>query len=203
MSNRRLVIENAADFGRVAVMYGGFSSEREVSLDTGAAVLSALQSRDIDAYGWDPAEKSLTEFSTEGFDRVWIALHGTGGEDGGLQGMLKWLNTPYTGSGILASAVAMLAIELARRTHAPGLTYINCIGAVNPRIDAALRMIDRERAALPVDEEEATALAAELASAFGRPLKPTVMWDHPTPTALARHLAGTDGTTSAVSPVRS
>ncbi len=107
MSNRRLVIENAADFGRVAVMYGGFSSEREVSLDTGAAVLSALQSRDIDAYGWDPAEKSLTEFSTEGFDRVWIALHGTGGEDGGLQGMLQWLNTPYTGSGILASAVAM------------------------------------------------------------------------------------------------
>ena len=57
MSNRRIVIENAADFGRVAVMYGGFSSEREVSLDTGAAVLSALQSRDIDAYGWDPAEK--------------------------------------------------------------------------------------------------------------------------------------------------
>ncbi len=107
MSNRRVVIENAADFGRVAVMYGGFSSEREVSLDTGAAVLSALQSRDIDAYGWDPAEKRLTEFATEGFDRVWIALHGTGGEDGGLQGMLQWLNTPYTGSGILASAVAM------------------------------------------------------------------------------------------------
>jgi D-alanine-D-alanine ligase len=107
MIDRRIVIENAADFGRVAVMYGGFSSEREVSLDTGAAVLFALQSRDIDAHGWDPAEKSLTEFATEGFDRVWIALHGTGGEDGGLQGMLQWLNTPYTGSGILASAVAM------------------------------------------------------------------------------------------------
>ena len=107
MSNQRVVIDNAADFGRVAVMYGGFSSEREVSLDTGAAVLSALQSRGIDAHGWDPAEKNLTEFATAGFDRVWIALHGTGGEDGCLQGMLQWLNTPYTGSGILASAVAM------------------------------------------------------------------------------------------------
>ncbi len=107
MSERRSVIENAADFGRVAVMYGGFSSEREVSLDTGAAVTEALQSRGIDASGWDPADKGLGEFAAAGFDRVWIALHGTGGEDGALQGMLQWLNTPYTGSGILASALAM------------------------------------------------------------------------------------------------
>ena len=107
MSERRIVIDNAADFGRVAVIYGGFSSEREVSLDTGAAVLAALQSRGIDASGWDPAEKNLTELAPAGFDRVWIALHGAGGEDGALQGTLQWLNTPYTGSGILASAVAM------------------------------------------------------------------------------------------------
>ena len=107
MSDPRIVIENAAEFGRVAVMYGGFSSEREVSLDSGAAVLAALRARGIDATGWDPAEKKLTDFAAAGFDRVWIALHGPGGEDGGLQGMLQWLNTPYTGSGILASAVAM------------------------------------------------------------------------------------------------
>ena len=107
MSEKRIVIENAADFGRVAVMYGGFSSERDVSLESGAAVLAALQSRGIDASGWDPAEKNLTELGAAGFDRVWNALHGPGGEDGGLQGTLQWLDTPYTGSGILASAVAM------------------------------------------------------------------------------------------------
>jgi len=107
MNERRIVVGNAADFGRVAVVYGGNSSEREVSLDSGAAVLAALQSRNIDAVGWDPAEKDLTEFAAAEFDRVWIALHGPGGEDGGLQGTLQWLNTPYTGSGILASALAM------------------------------------------------------------------------------------------------
>jgi D-alanine-D-alanine ligase len=107
MSDQRIPIENATDFGRVAVMYGGFSSEREVSLDTGAAVLAALQSRGIDAIGWDPAERSMVEFVAADFDRVWIALHGPGGEDGALQGMLQWLNVPYTGSNILASALAM------------------------------------------------------------------------------------------------
>lgn len=104
---RRIVVGDAADFGRVAVMFGGFSSEREVSLDTGNAVLAALQSRGIDAVGWDPAEKTMHDFDEAGFDRVWIALHGTGGEDGAVQGALQWLDTPYTGSGILASALAM------------------------------------------------------------------------------------------------
>lgn len=107
MSEQRIVIENAADFGRVAVMYGGSSSEREVSLDTGSAVLSALQSRGVDATGWDPAEHDMSAFAAAKFDRAWIALHGPGGEDGALQGVLQWLNTPYTGSGILASALAM------------------------------------------------------------------------------------------------
>ena len=107
MSDQRVQVENAADFGRVAVMYGGFSSEREVSLDTGAAVLAALQSRGVDAVDWDPAERDMIEFVAADFDRVWIALHGPGGEDGALQGMLQWLNMPYTGSGILASALAM------------------------------------------------------------------------------------------------
>jgi len=82
----RSVIDHGGDFGRVAVMLGGSSVEREVSLDSGGAVLKALQSRGVDAHAWDPAEKSLVEFAKAGFDRVWIALHGTGGEDGSLQG---------------------------------------------------------------------------------------------------------------------
>lgn len=105
--DHRHVITDAADFGRVAVMLGGRSSEREVSLDTGAAVLKALQARGVDASAWDPAERPLVEFANAGFDRVWIALHGPGGEDGALQGLLQWLDVPYTGSGVMASAIAM------------------------------------------------------------------------------------------------
>ena len=107
MRERRKHVESARDFGRVAVMFGGFSSEREVSLDTGAAVLQALQESGIDAHAWDPAEHTLAEFAAAGFERVWIALHGSGGEDGALQGALEWLDTPYTGSGVMASAIAM------------------------------------------------------------------------------------------------
>jgi len=104
---RRREVETARDFGRVAVMLGGYSSEREVSLQTGNAVLAALQGRGVDAHPWDPAAHSLSEFAAAGFDRVWIALHGPGGEDGALQGALEWLDTPYTGSGVMASAIAM------------------------------------------------------------------------------------------------
>jgi len=104
---RRHVVADAAEFGRVAVMLGGDSSEREVSLDTGAAVLEALTVEGVDAHAWDPAEKTMAQFASAGFDRVWIALHGPGGEDGALQGALQWLDTPYTGSGVMASAIAM------------------------------------------------------------------------------------------------
>ena len=107
VASTRVQIETAGDFGRVAVLYGGFSSEREVSLDTGIAVLEALQSRNVDAHGWDPAERPVRELVDAGFDRVWIALHGPGGEDGALQGALQWLQLPYTGSGVMASAIAM------------------------------------------------------------------------------------------------
>jgi len=107
IDEQRIVVANPADFGRVAVMLGGFSSEREVSLDSGNAVLAALRKQGVDAFGWDPAERTMREFADAGFDRVWIALHGPGGEDGALQGALQWLNTPYTGSGVMASALAM------------------------------------------------------------------------------------------------
>lgn len=104
--SRRLVTD-AGEFGRVAVMLGGISAEREVSLDTGNAVLDALCLRGVNAEAWDPAHRGIVEFAQEGFDRVWLALHGTGGEDGSIQGALQWLNTPYTGSGVMASAIAM------------------------------------------------------------------------------------------------
>ena len=94
-------------FGKVAVMLGGKSAEREVSLRSGRAVLAALCSLGIDAYPFDPAEKPLEQLHVEGYNRVFIALHGRGGEDGTLQGALDWLGIPYTGSGVLASALAM------------------------------------------------------------------------------------------------
>jgi D-alanine-D-alanine ligase len=121
IQEQRCMIGEATDFGRVAVMLGGDSSEREVSLDTGTAVLNALVSRGIDARAWDPAEKSIGEFATAGFDRVWIALHGPGGEDGALQGALQWLNVPYTGSGVMASAIAMDKVRSKHLFRAAGI----------------------------------------------------------------------------------
>ncbi len=118
---QRQLVTNVGDFGRVAVMLGGDSSEREVSLDTGAAVLQALQSKGVDAEAWDPAENTMREFASAGFDRVWIALHGPGGEDGALQGMLQWLEIPYTGSGVMASAIAMDKVRSKHLFRAAGI----------------------------------------------------------------------------------
>jgi D-alanine-D-alanine ligase len=118
---QRRVVTDASEFGRVAVMLGGHSSEREVSLDSGAAVLKALQSKGVDAHPWDPAERSMSEFAIAGFDRVWIALHGPGGEDGALQGLLQWLEIPYTGSGVMASAVAMDKVRSKHLFRAAGI----------------------------------------------------------------------------------
>lgn len=121
LRERRRPVDDAREFGRVAVMFGGFSSEREVSLDTGAAVLAALRERGVDAHAWDPADRSLVEFAGAGFNRVWVALHGAGGEDGTLQGALKWLGIPYTGSGVMASAIAMDKIRSKHLFTAAGI----------------------------------------------------------------------------------
>ena len=104
LTEQRYEVHDANEFGRVAVLLGGKSSERDVSLASGEAVLTALKSRGVDAQPWDPAAKSMSELATAGFDRAWIALHGPGGEDGALQGCLEWLGIPYTGSGVMASA---------------------------------------------------------------------------------------------------
>ncbi len=118
---KRRVVTEASEFGRVAVMFGGDSCEREVSLDSGAAVLKALQSKGVDAHAWDPADKSMAEFANSGFARVWRAVHGPGGEDGALQGALQWLNTPYTGSGVMASAIAMDKVRSKHLFDAAGI----------------------------------------------------------------------------------
>jgi D-alanine-D-alanine ligase len=95
------------NFGKVAVLMGGPSAEREISLISGRAVLAALQGKGVDAHAFDPAERELFELKREGFERVFIALHGRFGEDGTVQGALEVLRIPYTGSGVMASALAM------------------------------------------------------------------------------------------------
>ncbi len=96
---------NNKKFGRVAVLMGGSSGEREVSLNSGGAVLAALQAQGVDAHAFDPREKPLHDL--ESFDRVFINLHGRFGEDGCIQGALEMLQIPYTGSGVMASAIGM------------------------------------------------------------------------------------------------
>ena len=95
------------NFGKVAVLFGGRSAEREVSLKSGAAVLAALKRSGVDAYPFDPAVQNLQALVDDGFDRVFIALHGRYGEDGTVQGALELLGIPYTGSGVMASALGM------------------------------------------------------------------------------------------------
>ena len=92
---------------KVAVLMGGKSAEREVSIMSGTGVLKALRSKGVDAHAFDPAERDLMDLKREGFARCFIAMHGRGGEDGTLQGALEWMGIPYTGSGVLGSAIGM------------------------------------------------------------------------------------------------
>src|SRR3954463_11756057 len=95
------------DFGKVAVLLGGQSAERDISLQSGNAVLAALRRRGVDAHPFDPSEQPMQALVQQGFDRAHIALHGRYGEDGTVQGALELMGLPYTGSGVLASALAM------------------------------------------------------------------------------------------------
>nr|WP_218945534.1 MULTISPECIES: D-alanine--D-alanine ligase [unclassified Acinetobacter] len=98
-------VSNASKFGKVAVLLGGKSAEREVSLDSGTAVLEALMRSGVNAEAFDPQERSVTELVN--YDRAFVVLHGRGGEDGQIQGALEWLNIPYTGTGVQGSAIGM------------------------------------------------------------------------------------------------
>ena len=111
----------STDFGKVAVLFGGTSAEREISLKSGHAVLAALQSRGVDAHAFDPAARALADLRRDGFDRVFLILHGRGGEDGTIQGALELLGIPYTGSGVMASAVGMDKWRTKLLWHGAGL----------------------------------------------------------------------------------
>ena len=160
------------EFGRVAVLFGGDSSEREVSLLSGNAVLEALRRRGVDAQGFDPRDRALPELLERGITRVWIALHGPGGEDGTLQGALEYLGVPYTGSGVMGSAIGMDKLRTKRLARAAGIMTPEAIELAGPG-DFELAL---ERLKLPLIVKPATqgssvgmtkvAHAQELAAAF-------------------------------------
>lgn len=108
-------------FGKVAVLFGGSSAEREVSIMSGTGVLDALLSQGVDAHAFDPSERELVELKREGFARCFVVLHGRHGEDGTVQGALELLGIPYTGSGVMASSVAMDKVMTKRIWEADGL----------------------------------------------------------------------------------
>ncbi len=112
---------DARSLGKVAVLMGGRSAEREVSLMSGKGVLAALQSKGVDAHAFDPAEREMGELKREGFQRCFIALHGRFGEDGTVQGALELMGIPYTGPGVMASSVAMDKLMTKRIWIAEGL----------------------------------------------------------------------------------
>lgn len=126
-----------SEFGRVGLLYGGSSSEREVSLMSGEAVHQALLNLGIDVVAIDAGENLLQSLPGYQLDRVFIALHGPGGEDGTLQGALEYLNLPYTGSGVLASALAMDKLRCKQMWRGIGL----------PTADFALLTADSDWAA--------------------------------------------------------
>ncbi len=115
-------------FGKVAVLFGGTSAEREVSLKSGKAVLQALQRQGVDAHGIDVVDNSVLEtLRSGGFARVFIVLHGRGGEDGVIQGALETLGLPYTGSGVLGSALGMDKVRTKQVWQAAGLPTPRCL----------------------------------------------------------------------------
>jgi D-alanine-D-alanine ligase len=143
---------HAGDFGRVAVLFGGDSSEREISVMTGNAVLAALKRRGVDAHPFDPRDQALPQLPSQGFDRVWIALHGPGGEDGTLQGALEYLGMPYTGSGVMGSAIAMDKLRTKQLAKAIGVATADYVVLRGPQdFDTAV-----ERLKLPMIVKPAT-----------------------------------------------
>ena len=145
-------VTDPKEFGRVAVLFGGDSTEREISLLSGKAVLEGLQRRGVDAHAFDPRDRALTALLDERFDRVWIALHGPGGEDGTLQGALEYLGVPYTGSGVMGSAIAMDKLRTKRLAHAIGVATADYVVLEGPQdFDTAI-----ERLGLPLIVKPAT-----------------------------------------------
>jgi D-alanine-D-alanine ligase len=125
VSKQQLTPPNLNHYGKVAVMFGGSSAERDVSLNSGKAVLQGLLDMGVDAHTFDPSEQPLTQLLVEKFERVVIMLHGRGGEDGSLQGALQQLNLPYSGTGVLGSALCMDKIRSKQVWQSLGLPTAN------------------------------------------------------------------------------
>lgn len=117
---------------KIAVLFGGTSAEREVSLNSGAAVLAGLREGGVDAHPVDPRDVDITQLKKQGFKKAFIALHGRGGEDGTLQGLLELIQLPYTGSGVMASAISM--DKLAQQVAVAGCRITGrAVGGADPR----------------------------------------------------------------------
>ena len=164
--------QNAADFGKTAVLLGGDSSEREISLLSGQAVLDALKRRGVDAHPFDPQQKPLEGLLHEGFARAFIALHGPGGEDGAMQGALEWLGVPYTGSGVLASALTMDKLKTKRVVMGAGCAAPDyAVLSSTADLPAALQRIGLPMMVKPASQGSSVGItkvksAAELPQAF-------------------------------------
>jgi D-alanine-D-alanine ligase len=165
--------QSAADFGKVAVLLGGDSSEREISLLSGNAVLAALKRRGVNAHAFDPQELAVQSLASQGFDRVWIALHGPGGEDGAMQGALEWLGIPYTGSGVLASALTMDKLKTKRVVVGAGYVAPDYAVLASPAdLPGALERIGLPLMVKPASQGSSVGItkvktAAELPRAYG------------------------------------
>jgi len=165
-------VTSAKDFGKTAVLLGGDSSEREISLLSGNAVLAALQRRGVDAHAFDPKDRPIQALRSEGFERVWIALHGPGGEDGTMQGALEWIGVPYTGSGVLASALTMDRLKTKRVVVGAGYAAPEYAVLSSPAdLDAALKRIGLPMMVKPASQGSSVGMtkvkaAVELMSAY-------------------------------------
>ena len=162
----------AADFGKVAVLLGGDSTEREISLLSGNAVLAGLQRRGVNAHAFDPQNTPVQRLVSEGFDRAWIALHGPGGEDGTMQGALEWLGIPYTGSGVLASALTMDKLKTKRVVVGAGYDAPDYVVLSSPAdLERALGRIGLPMMVKPASQGSSVGItkvktAAELPAAY-------------------------------------
>jgi len=170
-------VSDASAFGRVAVLFGGNSSEREISLLSGNAVLEALKSRGIDAHAYDPRDLPLSDLLVARFERVWIALHGPGGEDGTLQGALEYLGVPYTGSGVMGSAIGMDKLRTKRLAVAVGVPSADFVVLTGPQdFELALERLKLPLIVKPATQGSSVGMtkverAEELAAAFAAAVK--------------------------------
>jgi len=165
-------IKDPREFGKVAVLQGGNSSERAISLLSGAAVQAALHAAGVAAESFDPAERPLVDLLQDGYSRVWIALHGPGGEDGTVQGALECLGVPYTGSGVLGSALCMDKLRSKRLAAAVGIATADSVelcGAAD--FDLALAQLGLPLIVKPATQGSSVGMskvntAAELPAAY-------------------------------------